>query len=209
MSRALQAKSAEVISVDFRRGRKTRAERLAGFTDASAGVYACHPWTGARCQGNGYGAFNDVHPETGARYVRTAHSAAWEEHNSCAVPKGMAVLHARGCVQLCCNPVHLRLGTRKENFQDAKAEGREPGRRKLNREQVLKIVALKRKHGLENWVLAERFGVSVTTIRAVLHGLSWGWLTGINQDKKSGRPRKARSRPLTNGYRPSTQEARL
>ena len=87
---------------------------------------------------------------------------AWELANNQTKPDDKFVLHARGCrSKLCCNPSHLRLGSPQENIEDAKAEGIRLGS-KLKPAQVLEIVALKRKHGIKNWVLAERFSAGDT-----------------------------------------------
>ena len=74
----------------------------------------------------------------------------------------------------CCNPAHLSLGTCADNLADMRAKGRggvgeRNSRAKLTPEKVLEILdsdELPR-------VLAERYGVDVTTIRAIRLGKIW------------------------------------
>lgn len=177
------------------RKRQSRAERFWSKVDKSAGPDACWPWQSSTMQSNGYGQFFDTHPETGKPTMRTAHRVAWELHNGRSVPRGRLILHARECTsRRCCNPAHLRTGTQAENIADA-VSLKTVGRRKLNRGSVLELVALKRQHSVENWVLADRYSVTVECIRAVLSGKTWSKVTGIMPGTRSpncGRPKASK-----------------
>lgn len=63
------------------------------------------------------GANKGAKQEYGDFRHRLAHRVSWELYNG-LIPKGLQVLH--NCnTSLCVNPRHLRLGTQKENIQDA------------------------------------------------------------------------------------------
>jgi hypothetical protein len=192
-TRALLADNCDVLRVDFKpTRRKTESERFEALVDRSGGPDACHPFLGSIKQSNGYGGFSSIVPSTGKRSMRAAHKVAWEMHHGERVPGGLFVLHSLTCTtKRCCNPRHLRLGTALDNMADCKALGN-TGKR-LKPDQVLKIVALRSKYGLETWVLSERFGVTHQTINKILTGRTWAKLTGIELVKgKPGRPPKLR-----------------
>jgi hypothetical protein len=223
-SQALLAKSADIIRVLIstpmlkaphivkpkatKQPRCTRAERLEAKVDRSGtGPNGCHLFTGAAWQSDGYGKLGDISPKTGRPTMRGAHVIAWEIANKRTVPEGMHVLHAQGCVnQRCVNPKHLRLGSRQENQDDAKAESRGCGRRKLSPERALKIIELRDRHGVGTIQLAKRFGVSVTAIRDVLSGRSYGHVTGRVQIPRSDSRRMAR-RSARSMWKMTTRDA--
>jgi hypothetical protein len=70
----------------------------------------------------------------------------------------------------CINPMHLELGTHKDNMQDKVAKGRWIGGqpRKLNAEQVAAI----RKSNETSTVLSKQYGVSRATIDNVINRAS-------------------------------------
>lgn len=125
----------------------------------------CWLWTGTRDR-IGYG-------HLGARWARPdtlAHRISWRIANG-PIPHGLMVLH-KCDVRPCVNPDHLYLGTQKENARDRHERGRAapmPSRRKLTDEQVAEI----RSSDEKLRVLAERFGVGVSTIGAVRTGQNW------------------------------------
>jgi len=96
------------------------------------------------------------------------------------IPKGLYVCHK--CDNTTCvNPLHLFLGTQKDNMADmvskgradtTKKRGKNNGRAVLNETQVLAIRASKKR----NVVLAKMFGVTDTTIRNIKLKKIWGWL---------------------------------
>lgn len=78
----------------------------------------CWPWQGY-IQSAGYGQC-----EVNGR-LWLAHRLSWTVHRG-LIPKGSLVLH-RCDNPPCCNPEHLRIGTHKDNFDDAVAKGRHLG----------------------------------------------------------------------------------
>jgi len=90
------------------------------------------------------------------------------------IPEGLHVLH--GCDnRLCRNPDHLRVGTQRDNLQDAKERDRLPRGpgsrpRKLTGRDAVTIQGLRWFDKLTLSQLAEAFGVGILAIRAVLGG---------------------------------------
>lgn len=123
----------------------------------------CWIWNGATPKGeHGYGRFNGEY----------AHRIAYRMSNG-EIPEGMIVRHQcdnRRCV----NPAHLLVGTAADNTGDAiqrnrLASGSRHGRTRLTDEQVAEIRSSSEK-GRE---LAQRMGVSESTISYIRSGRSW------------------------------------
>jgi hypothetical protein len=152
----------------------------------------CWPWTGAN-NGVGYGNVR-------VGYLKElSHRLSWLiSHGD---PRNLWVLH-RCDNPRCCNPDHLFLGTHEENVADCIAKGRWPdrrggrtGRAKLTEPDVMEILRLS--ESVPQRELASLLGVSRRSIRSIINGDRWQWLTSR---VRVGRPpapaaRSARSRP--------------
>jgi hypothetical protein len=91
------------------------ARRFWSKVDMSGGLDACWPWQGELSK-VGYGRF-----WVGKGNV-LAHRAA-KEITAGPIPAGLVVMHH--CDNpVCCNPVHLSVGTARENVLDAVRKGR-------------------------------------------------------------------------------------
>ena len=128
----------------------------------------CWLWTGAVSKGYGHMRADD-------QGMIGAHRASWVIHCG-EIPDGIGVLHHCD-TPLCVNPRHLFLGTPQDNSDDASMKGRM--RRGDNHPSsvlcagyVQEIRALRR-HGWSQESIAERFGVSQTTISLIDRGLVW------------------------------------
>ncbi len=128
----------------------------------------CWSWSASKDK-DGYGMFRgDV---LGVMYAR-AHRFSWAFHNQTAIPDGSIVCHSCDNPQ-CCNPAHLRLGTHEDNQRERRSKGRHGAMRlpaaKLSAEQVLEIrTAVGRQKDI-----AERFGITQTTVSDIKRRKSW------------------------------------
>lgn len=144
---------------------------------SSAKYKYCLEWTGSKDK-NGYGRMriNDK--------PILVHRIAWEIHNG-PIPEGRHILH------YCDNPSciridHLFLGDALANSQDCIQKGRDHKRglrgenhnlAKLTENQVMEIRASSER----GKTLAERHGVTQTTISEIRKGHSWGHLPILNK----------------------------
>jgi DNA-binding XRE family transcriptional regulator len=131
----------------------------------------CWIWMAARTQG-GYGAlWLDGEVKYAHRVVGVLFLALDENSGKC-------VLHECD-TPACCNPNHLRLGSHRENMLDATVKGRMS--KKLQPADVMEIRRL-RAEGHTQQVLADRFGVSRTTIQQIERRETWRHLPDEEQD---------------------------
>lgn len=126
-------------------------------------------WLWHKCIGSGkYG-----HMSIGKKVLK-AHRISYVIHKG-NIPEGYDVMH-KCDTPMCVNPDHLEAVTTQENVLDCirkgrgnKAAGERNTKAKLTRDQVLEIMKL-------DWptkILAERYGVSMSSIRRVKRGSSW------------------------------------
>lgn len=131
----------------------------------------CWNWIGHTIN-TGYGQF-------GWRTHRheLAHRAAWILDHVKPIPDGMWILHLCGN-KLCCNPLHLHLGTRADNVHDAIVLGEiqcgeNHHQSKLTTNDVLRIRKLRSKCGYSQDALATMFDISQTQIWRIIHKVQW------------------------------------
>jgi len=137
------------------------------------GADECWPWTAGRFRDGDYGRF-----WLEGHYIG-AHKMAWTLHNKKQVPDGLQVLHS--CHNPpCCNPVHLRTGTREDNMLDKEQAGRgnhprgeAHGRAKLTQIQVDEIRALYSTGNHTQAVLASQFQVAPALISFIVNYVIW------------------------------------
>lgn len=141
----------------------------------------CWEWRGPR-RPNGYGTIGTRFGSDGA------HRVAWSLSRSAPVPDGMIVRHTcdnPGCV----NPAHLRIGTQRQNVADARdrdriARGQRHGLAKLTEAEARAIMAT---DDCRNAELAERYGVSATTISLIRSGRKWAHLGPRTKHRRIGK----------------------
>ncbi len=132
----------------------------------------CWEWTGP-INTNGYGRF-----VMGNAHI-LAHRQSYEFFVG-SIPDGKNVCHSCDNRQ-CVNPHHLWLGSQSENLKDAADKGRmfkpntngeRNGNRKLCADDVRTIRAMFR-GGQRRYRIAERFGVSPSTVGEIIAGKIW------------------------------------
>lgn len=140
-----------------------------------AGPDECWLWTGARHGPTGYGYL--VKPVDGGREDAVAHRVALQMAGVEVKPTD-CVLHSCD-VKACCNPAHLRIGTKSDNTIDRGARQRMSWARgnknratRLTAEQVVEIRRL-RAAGLTQSQLARQFGIAQTNVSAICRGVTW------------------------------------
>jgi len=100
-----------------------------------------------------------------------------------AIPEGLCVLH--NCDnKLCCNPAHLRLGTKKENTADMFKRGRNPdlkGEKNHSKLTDEKVMDLRRRwaDGESQYSLGRAFGINPSTAYRIASGQRWTHLPVI------------------------------
>jgi hypothetical protein len=138
--------------------------------DKSGGLDACWPWKSNK-NNSGYGNV----PAVIAGKRTGAHRHAFKLHHG-TDPGEFSVCH--DCDRReCGNPNHLWSGTQRDNMMDAIRKGRyvavAPGEyhpmAKLSDDKVREILTT----GEDAATLAERFGVTKTTIQSVRKGKTW------------------------------------
>ncbi len=125
----------------------------------------CWLWIGAPSSG-GYG-------QIGNRNKRLmAHRVSWEIHFG-AISDGMHVLHH--CDTPCCvRPDHLFLGTQADNMADRNEKGRQShGEGHACSKLTWEAVKIIRNSGAPQQELADRFGVTASTISQCKNEKSW------------------------------------
>lgn len=154
--------------------------------DKSAGPDSCWPWAAGKFK-QGYGSFR-----AGDKMLK-AHRIAWTLTQS-QIPHGLWACH-RCDNRPCCNPVHLFLGTDKDNARDRENKGRgnqpkgdrsgsrlHPESRprgeahyeaKLTACKVVEIRALYAAGGTSQRRLAAQFGVDKSVIYRVINRKTW------------------------------------
>jgi hypothetical protein len=132
----------------------------------------CWPWFGALSA--------DGHPRFGAEGTQWwAHRLAYESAHGEIGPWNFnnEVMHLCGNAR-CCNPAHLKLGTRAENLAQEGAAGKlsrigtRNGNSRLSIEQVEAI----RKDTRSSRVVAAEYGLEKTQVLRIRRGAQWKYM---------------------------------
>lgn len=129
----------------------------------------CWNWL-AGCGKAGYGSLT-------IRQKRwTSHRFAWTITNG-TIPDGLFICHSCDN-RKCCNTSHLFLGTAADNVRDAVSKNRNASGEKsssaiLTEQQVREIRKRYAQGGITTYGLGDEYGVSFTTIHAVITRRSW------------------------------------
>lgn len=144
-------------------------ERFFSKVDQSKGPLNCWLWKGAPYK-DGYGAFY------ANRKALRAHRVSWEMAYG-DIEEGKKVCH-KCDIPKCVNPLHLWLGTDKENVRDAITKGRFSSyhRAKLTFDEVKQIRSMR--NSLTQKALAKKFKVSQASISHILGLKTWNGFNG-------------------------------
>lgn len=132
--------------------------------DTSGGIDACWIWRGTINSG-GYGVFN-------IGCIVSAHRAAYELFVGHILSDQTREVCHRCDVPLCVNPLHLFLGTHRQNLQDAIDKGRLTYRRMMDVQKFHELLS----SGMSQAEMARRLGVSSTAVHKAIKRLRRdGW----------------------------------
>lgn len=130
----------------------------------------CWIWTDS-VNNQGYGRIG-----IGSTKTYLAHRVMWEIENG-KIPEGKFVCHHCDTPS-CVNPHHMFIGTQKDNMRDAKNKGRtvithkqgeDHYESKFTNDQIVEI----RSSNDSQVAIAQRFGVSTTTISCIVNRKTW------------------------------------
>lgn len=128
----------------------------------------CWIWTAYK-NPMGYGTFGYM------RTMKLAHRFAYEREYGQVSPNLSVCHHCDN--PACVNPLHLFIGTQKDNALDSKKKGRTAagkrnGRAKLTEEQVKRIRAM-HKDGTPRIKLASEFGIGAANLSEIINRRIW------------------------------------
>ncbi len=127
--------------------------------DPSGGLLSCWPYVGKRCHKDGYG-----YPKRNQKGI-LAHRWSYEHHYGITLDTTVVVRHK--CDNpLCCNPLHLLIGSQADNVNDMmerKRNKRGYHPMTLSQQSIDKIIKLRRQ-GLLRYKIAEIVGCSACTV---------------------------------------------
>lgn len=143
--------------------------------DRSGGAKACWPWLGATDKG-GYGQFS-----VGRDGDRSLHDTSHRVALRLTLGRAIDGWGLHSCDNPpCCNPAHLREGSRAENNDDALARhrfaiGERHGSARLTDDDV-RIIRAHAANGESLTALATSHGVALPTVSDIVHRRTWSWL---------------------------------
>lgn len=142
--------------------------------DRSAGPDACHLWTGY--VEKDYGKFFFDGKMIGAHELAVLFTTGEIR------PRGWDTCHYVCHTPLCCNPKHLRYGTRQDNVDDMTGAGRQARgeRNGHSRLTVADVVEIRHRadNGATGRALAAEYGVSVAAVTMIIRGQRWSHAGG-------------------------------
>ena len=141
--------------------RKSLLERFEAKVVKGENINDCWEWTSIK-HTNGYGKIllNN--------FYQSAHRVSYELYKG-SIPKNYQVNHKCKNNKLCTNPLHLYLGTQKENVNDRNNDGNNSRRTKLNIEKINDL----HNQGWSNTKIGIKYGVSSQYISRIISGRQW------------------------------------
>lgn len=138
----------------------------------------CWPWLASKAGGYGQMVFRLCDWKRQKRFA--SHQLSWMMSNKSDIPVGKWILHSCIASRGCCNPKHLRLGTRLENIQDMDNQGRRDCRKgelspnvKLTNDKVLQLRAAYATGKYTQEFLSKEFGIGHTRVSEIITRKAW------------------------------------
>lgn len=105
--------------------------------------------------------------------IKSAHRVAFEIANG-SINSKLFIMHTCDN-RACCNPAHLKQGTRSENMQDMIRKGRQGKPHPVRKLNYFDAAAIRAgfKNGKSKRQLSREFGVSCIHIRDIVKGIYW------------------------------------
>jgi predicted XRE-type DNA-binding protein len=171
--------------------RRTLQELFLRYTKIPDNLKECWIWVGST---NGrYGKLT-CRPPSPARGVYPpcvnlyAHRVSYTLYRG-EIPDGLEVLHncPTGDNPLCVNPMHLFLGTQKENIQDASRKGRmrlgKSNPATIFSDATIHTVFQLDQQGIRQYLIAERLGISRQHVSNILQRKRRKFITIQNEEE--------------------------
>jgi hypothetical protein len=130
-------------------------QRFLSLIDAEGGPASCWPFLGST-MGAGYGQMPVNHVS------RLAHRWVYS-HFIGPIPKGQVVMHMCD-VRICCNPLHLKLGTQLENLNDMNNKKRHGVHPKKCTNKTLVTILEMKQNGFTVPCIAKHVGYNKRTV---------------------------------------------
>jgi len=150
----------------------------------------CHEWNKAISK-KGYGVIGIGSRVNKSRKTILAHRLSWELYNVKSIPKDLCVLH-KCDNRRCINPLHLFLGTPKDNTQDMIIKNRGANKKgvvpnnfvkqveRVKKGQFSKLTAIQVKEikkflevGINYRIIADQYNVSASCISDIKRKATW------------------------------------
>jgi predicted XRE-type DNA-binding protein len=134
----------------------------------------CWLWKGKVDRRTGYGYITVDHESV------STHRLSYEVYYNAKVPEGLMVIHSCN-TRRCINPLHLRVGTHLDNMKDMvecghSCKGEKNGNAVLTESDVQEIKVHFLKRDLSQRKIANKFGVSISTVKDIASGRCWNWV---------------------------------
>jgi hypothetical protein len=127
------------------------------------GVDECWPWTGYLNE-DGYGEFFFEERMIGAHELAVTFTTGERR-----LPK-LDTCHSCGNPP-CCNPKHLRFGTRQSNVDDMVRMGRQAKPNQRLSDETVRLIRERRQAGASQDDLAGQYGISSSYVSMIVNGL--------------------------------------
>lgn len=153
----------------------------------------CWEWKGPMLN-CGYGDIEIGSRKTSSHYRERSHRFSFMHFNEKEIPKGMHICH-KCDNRKCCNPLHLFMGTAKDNAEDMVKKGRQVKGEdhycaKIKEETIPKIYEMLNRE-ISGTEIAKKFGLGKGAVSNLVKGKTWKHVKRVHlsfaaQNRKGG-----------------------